>query len=115
MVARREGFEPPSGRSVVSHHPSPPVLPIPSRPRWSWPTAMSPTGVGHLSPSVTRGLVALWSQFRAVVARPGVWRLVALARELIAGAPDSGSGALTCHSGLDQVSPWAHQDTIGCS
>jgi hypothetical protein len=32
--------------------------------------------VGHPSPSVTRGLVAMWSQIRAIVARLGVWRQV---------------------------------------
>jgi hypothetical protein len=29
--------------------------------------------VGHLSPPVTRGMVAIWSQFRAVVASQDVW------------------------------------------
>jgi hypothetical protein len=33
--------------------------------------------VGHLSPPVTRGMVAMWSQLRAAVARPAVWQLVA--------------------------------------
>jgi hypothetical protein len=73
MVARREGFEPPTARSVVSHHPSLPVPLNPSRPRLSWSTAISLARVGHLSLSVPRGLVAMWSQFRADVARPGVW------------------------------------------
>jgi glucose/sorbosone dehydrogenase len=73
MVARREGFEPPTARSVVSHRPSPPVLLVPSRPRWRWSTAISPVRFGHASPPVTGGLVAMWSQFQAGVARPGVW------------------------------------------
>jgi hypothetical protein len=30
--------------------------------------------VGHPSPLVTRGLVAMWSQFQANVARQGVWQ-----------------------------------------
>jgi hypothetical protein len=66
-----------TARSVVSHHPSPPVLPVPSRPRWCWLTALSLVRVGHPSRPVTHGVVAMWSQFRAAVARPGVWQQVA--------------------------------------
>jgi hypothetical protein len=44
-LARHEGFEPPTARSVV----------------------------GHPSPLVTLGVVAMWSQFRPIVARPDVW------------------------------------------
>src|SRR6266540_6551382 len=75
---RAEGFEPPTARSVVSHHPSPPVLLLPWRPRWSWSTGMLLIRLGHMSLPVTRGLVAIWSQFRAAVARLGVWQQVAL-------------------------------------
>jgi CubicO group peptidase (beta-lactamase class C family) len=60
-------------RSVVSHHLSPPVLPVHRNPYWSWSTAMLLRQVGHPSLPVTRGLVAMWSQFLAVVARLGVW------------------------------------------
>jgi hypothetical protein len=77
-VARREGFEPPTARSVVSHHPSPPGLLLPPRPCWSCSTAMSLVRLGHPSPPVTCGMVAIWSQFRPSVARSGVWRQVAL-------------------------------------
>jgi hypothetical protein len=77
-VARREGFEPPTARSVVSHHPSPPVLPIPSHPRWSWSTAIMLIRFGYPSLPVACGMVAMWSQFRAIVARLGVWQHVAL-------------------------------------
>jgi hypothetical protein len=66
------GIRTPTARSVVSHQPSPPVLPVSSRTRFSWSTALSPVRVGHTSPPVTRGVVAMWSQFRALVARPGV-------------------------------------------
>jgi len=76
QVHARRPFEPATARSAVSHHPSPPVLLIPLRPRWSWSMAMSLVRVGHPSPSVTCGLVAMWSQFRAIVARLGVWRQV---------------------------------------
>jgi hypothetical protein len=36
--------EAPTARSVVSHHPSPPVLLNPSRPCLNWSTAMQPAG-----------------------------------------------------------------------
>jgi hypothetical protein len=75
-VARREGFEPPTARSVVSHHPSPPALLIPSGPRWSWSAAISLVRSGHPSLPVTCRMVAMWSQIRAIVARLGVWRQV---------------------------------------
>jgi hypothetical protein len=93
MVARREGFEPPTARSVVSHHLSPPIPLVPSRPRCYWSTAVSQGGVGHPSPPVTRGLVAMWSQFRAAVARPGVWQQVNLLDRAETRAPESRSGA----------------------
>jgi hypothetical protein len=35
---------------------------------------MSPVRVGNLTLRATRRMVAMWSQVRAVVARPGVWR-----------------------------------------
>jgi hypothetical protein len=73
----RSGEYPQTARSVVSRHSSPAVLLVPSRPRCSWSTGVSLGRLGHLSPPVTAGLVAMWSQFRAVVARPGVWRRVA--------------------------------------
>jgi hypothetical protein len=68
----------PVTRSVVLHEPSRPVLPIPSRPRWCWSTAMLFIRVGHLFPPVTHGMVATWSQLRAAVARPDVWQQVVL-------------------------------------
>jgi hypothetical protein len=40
-------------------------------------TALSLVRVGHPSLAVTRGMVAMWSQFRACGARHGVWRYVA--------------------------------------
>jgi hypothetical protein len=87
-------------RSVVSHHPSPSIPPVPSRPRCYWSTAVSQGGVGHPSPPVTRGLVAMWSQFRAAVARPGVWQQVTLLDRAETRAPASSSGArcLPCES-----------------
>jgi hypothetical protein len=70
--------EPPAtARSVVSHHPSPPVLLVPSQPHYSWSTAISPVRIGHPSPPVTRRLVAMRSQSRAPVARLGVWCQIA--------------------------------------
>jgi hypothetical protein len=59
------------------HHPSLSVLLVPSRPCWSWSMTMSVRQVGHLSPPVAPGLVAIWSQFQADVARLGVWRPIA--------------------------------------
>jgi len=77
-----QGFEPPTARSVVMHHPSLPVLLDPSRPRFSSSAALSPVRIGQLSPPVTRGMVAMWSQFRGIAARHGVWR---------PGLPDRGA------------------------
>jgi len=70
FLARREGFEPPTARSVVMAHPSPRVLPIPSRPCFSWSTPMSVIRVGHPSPPVACGLVAMCSIPRPAVCRP---------------------------------------------
>jgi hypothetical protein len=77
------GISWPSGtRSVVSHQPSPPLLLPPSRPRWCWSTAISLVSVGRRSPPVTHRMVAIWSQFRAGAAGPGVWHQVALGATL---------------------------------
>jgi hypothetical protein len=67
LVARREGFEPPTARSVVSHNPSPPVLLVPSRPPLVLVNGHDAGQAGNPSPPVTRGMVAMWSQFRAAV------------------------------------------------
>jgi hypothetical protein len=72
MVARREGFEPPTARSVVLHWPPRSVVLIPWGPRFFWSGAMQLVRIGHWSLTVILGLVARWSQ-SAVVARPGVW------------------------------------------
>jgi hypothetical protein len=53
--------------------PSPAVLTIPSRPCLSWSAAGSPVLLRLLFTLVSHGMVALWSQFPAAVARPGVW------------------------------------------
>jgi hypothetical protein len=50
-----------------------PVLTIRSRPRYVWSSVLSPLQVGHRSSPVTRGLVAMWPQFRADAARYSVW------------------------------------------
>jgi hypothetical protein len=44
---RREGSNPQTARSVVMHHPSPPVLLTPSCPHCSWSRAMLVICVGH--------------------------------------------------------------------
>jgi hypothetical protein len=61
----------PTARSVAIARPSSPSLRVPILPaqrpcRW--------VRVGHPSLAVPRGMVAIWSQFRAVVARPCVWQ-----------------------------------------
>lgn len=53
--------------------PSPAVVTIPSRPCLSWSAAGSPVLVGLLFTLVPHGMVAMWSQPLAAVARPGVW------------------------------------------
>ncbi len=73
LLARRQGFGPPTARSVVLQDSSLPVLLNPSRPCLYWSTARLPVGIGHPSPSVSCGMVAMWSQFRAIVARHVVW------------------------------------------
>jgi hypothetical protein len=83
-VARRGGFEPPTARSVVLYEPSPLILPIPSHHRWCWSTAVLVIRVVYLSPPRTCGMVAMWSQFRAAVARPAIWQAVALRGQLTA-------------------------------
>jgi hypothetical protein len=70
-MARREGFEPPTARSVFLYCPSLRVLPVPWRHCSSCSTAMSPVRVGLLSLPVTSVLVAMWLQIQAGVARHG--------------------------------------------
>ena len=74
LVARREGLEPPTARSVAIVRASPPVFPIPFGPRLPSSATMPMVRVGHPSPPVPRRMAAIWSQFRAAVARPDVWR-----------------------------------------
>ena len=102
-----------TARSVVSHHPSPPVLLLPSRPRWSWSTGMSLIRVRHPSLPVTRGMVAMWSQFRPTVARHGVWQHTAAGRAAwgTGRAPDPGSGARCLEGGEPPTSLKAGQAT----
>jgi hypothetical protein len=81
--AHREGFEPPN-RQIRSH-----VLAIPTRPCLPSVSAsllvngrVADPGSDSLSLPVTRGMVAMWSQFRAAAARPGVWSPYPVAQPL---------------------------------
>jgi hypothetical protein len=69
-----KGFPIPTARSIAIARPSPPVRSVPSHPHLPSPTGMSMVRAGHPSPSVPRRVGAMWSQFRAVVARPAVWQ-----------------------------------------
>ena len=115
FVRAARDSNPKPARSVVSHHPSLPVLLVPSHPRCSRSTAMSPVRVGHASLPVMRGMVAMWSQVRAAVARLDVWRHVAFSHQ---ACPQSTRSGIWCSASPRWTGPSLStglDSTIGCT